>query len=93
MNRDETERVWMDLKMDRDCRFPSAHVTTLAQQRLERSPYVTVRNVSCECEDGVLFLRGRLPSYYQKQLAQEAVAELEGVTQIVNQTEVIPSLA
>ncbi|HUT93246.1 MAG TPA: BON domain-containing protein [Thermoguttaceae bacterium] len=83
----------MSLKMDRNCRFPSPDVTTLAQECLERSPYVTVRNVSCECDGGVLFLRGRLPSYYQKQLAQEAVAELEGVTQIVNQTEVIPSFA
>ena len=80
-------------KMDRDGCFPSDKVTRLAQQRLRKSPYVTVRSVSCEYEAGVLFLRGRLASYYQKQLAQEAVAELEGVTQVVNQTEVIPCFA
>jgi hypothetical protein len=34
-------------------------------------------------------LRGRLSSYYQKQLAQEAVAGLPGVAGIVNQAEVI----
>jgi len=83
----------MSLKMDRTCRFPRADVVALAQQCLERSPYITVRSVSCECEGGVLFLRGRLPSYYQKQLAQEAVAELKGVRQVVNQTEVVPSFA
>jgi len=83
----------MSSKMDRTCRFPCVDVVALAQQCLEQSPYVTVRNVSCECEGDVLFLRGRLPSYYQKQLAQEAVAELEGVRQVINQTEVIPSFA
>jgi hypothetical protein len=33
-------------------------------------------------------LRGRLSSYYQKQLAQEAVAGLPGVVGVVNQAEV-----
>lgn len=83
----------MSLKMDRPCCFPSADVATLAQQCLERSPYATVRSVSCECDGDVLFLRGRLPSYYQKQLAQEAVAELKGVRQVINQTEVVPTFA
>jgi len=79
--------------MDLTLRFPSRDVPTLAQQCLEKSPYMTVRNVSCAFEGGVLFLRGRLPSYYHKQLAQEAVAELVGVAEIVNQTEVVHALA
>ncbi len=47
------------------------------------------RDVSCEFRHGVLLLRGRLPSYYQKQLAQEAVKELEGVLQVINNIKVI----
>ena len=47
------------------------------------------RSVSCEYRHGVLYLRGRLSRYYHKQLAQEAVARLEGVTQVVNEIEVL----
>ena len=53
------------------------------------SPYPEIRRLSCECnDDGVLFLRGHLASFYQKQLAQHAVLDLEGVTQVVNEVEV-----
>lgn len=38
--------------------------------------------------DGVLFLRGRLPTYHLKQLAQEAVVGLAGVRCINNQIQV-----
>ena len=79
--------------MDLTHGFPSHDVPTLAQQCLKKSPYMTVRNLSCAYEGGILFLRGRLPSFYQKQLAQEAVAELEGIAEIVNQAEVVPTLA
>lgn len=76
--------------MDRnDC--PHARkVTEVAEECLQRSPYRTVRSVSCRLEGGTLVLRGRLPSFYHKQLAQEAVADIRGVTQVVNETEVTP---
>ena len=53
-----------------------------------RSPYHDVRRVLCEYDHGILFLRGRLPSFHQKQVAQEAVAGVKGVTQVVNEIEV-----
>ena len=60
-----------------------------ASARLRIAPYPTLRSVSCECDgQGVLLLRGRLHSFYQKQLAQEMVAGLPGVTRVVNHTEV-----
>jgi osmotically-inducible protein OsmY len=59
---------------------------------LRRSPYCPIRSVSCECRQGVLFLRGRLPTFYLKQLAQEAVARVKGISQIVNETVVDASL-
>ena len=55
---------------------------------LLQSPYPLLRNVACRCRRGVLFLRGRLPNYYHKQLAQEAVRRVAGVTRIVNQIEI-----
>lgn len=64
-------------------------VAEAAKGCLRRSPYSAVRTVSCEYHRGVLLLRGRLSTYYHKQLAQEAVAGLEGVSQVVNEIEVI----
>ena len=37
----------------------------------------------------MLVLRGRLPSFYLKQLAQETVSDVEGIVQVVNEAEVI----
>ena len=59
-----------------------------AQERLQATPYISFRDVRCEYRHGLLFLRGQVESYYEKQLAQEAVARLEGVAQVVNQLEV-----
>jgi osmotically-inducible protein OsmY len=68
-------------------------VTEVAQACLRESPYLSVKSLSCQYDRGVLVLRGRLPSFYLKQLAQEAVADLEGVSEVVNKTEVVvPSL-
>jgi len=40
-----------------------------AEARLRAHPYLALQRVSCECRDGVLVLRGRLPTYYLKQIA------------------------
>ena len=62
----------------------------LAEGRLRRNPYLALKNVACDCRGGVLVLRGCLPSYYLKQVAQEAVARLEGVQAVDNQIQVMP---
>ena len=62
----------------------------LAERRLRGHPYLALKNVSCGWLDGVLVLRGCLPSYYLKQIAQEAVASPEGVQRIDNQIQVVP---
>lgn len=59
-----------------------------AAARLHDSPYLSLKAVSCEFRDGVLTLRGCLPTYYFKQMAQTAVAGLEGVVSVDNQIEV-----
>jgi osmotically-inducible protein OsmY len=63
-------------------------VAERARRELRKSPLIWGRRVSCDCRHGVLLLQGRLPSYYQKQLAQEAVKRIDGVWEIINEIEV-----
>jgi osmotically-inducible protein OsmY len=64
-------------------------ITEMAERKLHSKPYLALKNVSCDWLDGVLVLRGCLPSYYLKQVAQEVVARLEGVDGIDNQIQVV----
>ena len=64
------------------------NVEATAKARLLKSPYRAIRDLSCEYVSGVLVLKGRLLTFYQKQLAQEAVGGLVGVSRIDNKTEV-----
>jgi osmotically-inducible protein OsmY len=66
--------------------FPT--IVEVAMERLQDSSYTVLRRISCECKHGVLFLRGRLFSFHEKQVAQETVAGIDGVTQVVNEVEV-----
>ena len=63
-------------------------IAEMAMERLRDSPYNAIRQVSCECKHGVLCLRGRLFRFHEKQMAQETVARIDGVTQVVNEVEV-----
>jgi hypothetical protein len=42
---------------------------------LRSSSYYALRHLSCELEDNVLTLCGKVPSYYEKQLAQNLVLQ------------------
>jgi hypothetical protein len=61
----------------------------LAASKLRRSGYLAVRHLSCEFHDGVLTLRGSLPSYYLKQIARVTVADVDGVQRINDEIEVV----
>lgn len=63
-------------------------VAELAENRLRANAYLALKNISCEFHEGVLTLRGCLPSYYLKQVAQEAVVDTEGVQRVENHIEV-----
>jgi hypothetical protein len=69
------------------------HLSELAASRLRHSPYLALQHVSCEFRAGVLILRGRLPSYYLKQIAQAVVASVERVERIDNRIEVVAHAA
>jgi len=55
---------------------------------LEQNPHVARRNLRFETEQGRVTLRGVVGTYYQKQMAQEAVRRVEGVREIANELEV-----
>jgi osmotically-inducible protein OsmY len=62
-------------------------VVESAQHRLQKQ-FLT--EVSCDWRDGILYLRGHTQSFYQKQLAQEAVRRLDGIETVVNEIKVHP---
>jgi len=79
---------------ERDAHPVSHEIAEAANARLRASPYVSLRGLSCRCDDGgALFLQGRVPTFYLKQLVQETVADVEGVVQVVNKAEVVSSAA
>ena len=52
------------------------------------SPYLAGRNLRFETEDGRVTLKGVVNTYFQKQMAQEVLRKLDGVTEISNELEV-----
>jgi hypothetical protein len=73
---------------------PARLATEQAKCRLRGHSYRALRYLSCELTGDVLILRGHVPSYYLKQVAQEAVLEVAGDVQVVNEIEVaVPTLA
>ncbi|MDX1925782.1 MAG: BON domain-containing protein [Pirellulaceae bacterium] len=55
---------------------------------IKGNPHLSGHQVFCSEEGGTVILQGRVRSYYQKQMAQEALRNLEGVERIVNDLEV-----
>jgi hypothetical protein len=65
-------------------------IESQAHAELRNSAYAPVRRVSCEYHEGVLTLRGRVPSYFLKQVAQTAILHgLEGMVLVNNRVEVV----
>lgn len=60
----------------------------MAEACLRHSAYLALKDLSCEFRGGILTLRGRLPSYYLKQVALAVVAKVDGVERINDQVEV-----
>jgi osmotically-inducible protein OsmY len=55
---------------------------------LERNPHLLGRTLRFETESGRVTLRGTVRTYFQKQMAQEALRRVEGVDEIYNELEV-----
>lgn len=55
---------------------------------INHSPYLVGHTLRIEMDAGRVVLHGVVPSYYQKQIAQEVVRSVEGVERVDNQLEV-----
>ena len=55
------------------------------------NPYLTGRTLRFETDGGRVILRGRVGTWYQKQMAQELIRRVEGVELIDNCLEVVGS--
>jgi hypothetical protein len=66
-------------------------LSSLARQRLEHHPHFRGRisDVYIEHQGRTLLLKGRLPTFYLKQLVQEAVRHVPGVQQVRNLIDVV----
>ena len=72
-----------------DKEFRVDRVVEAARQRLRQQPHLSFQRIWCEFDGSRLFLRGQVPSFYHKQLAQAAVAGMDEVTQVINDIEVV----
>jgi osmotically-inducible protein OsmY len=55
---------------------------------LSTNPFVPNRQVSVEATDGRVVLKGNVGTFFQKQMAQEAIRRVDGVQLIDNLLEV-----
>ena len=55
---------------------------------LQRNPHVTGRNLHFQTDEGRVTLQGVVDSYYEKQMAQEALRHIDGINEIANEVEV-----
>ncbi len=58
---------------------------------LVANPYLAGRTLRFETDGGRIILRGRVGTWYQKQMAQELIRRVEGVELIDNCLEVVGS--
>ncbi len=70
---------------------PPHNLKELVHNRLAGSPFITSRSLAVDVETNSVTLRGYVPSYYQKQLAQESIRDIEGIEKIQNKLEVVIS--
>ncbi len=57
-------------------------------KKLRSRGYNGLQSISCEHHEGMLVLRGCVPSYFLKQLAQEVAHKIPGVNMVVNSVSV-----
>lgn len=58
------------------------------ESALRQSSYSALRRVRCGIVGGVLTLRGQVPTYFLKQVAQSLAAKVANVDRLVNRIEV-----
>ena len=70
--------------------MPSQPATLAARvdSVIQNNPFFNGRNLRFEAEQGRVTLKGSVTTYFQKQMAQEALRKVDGVVEIANELEV-----
>jgi osmotically-inducible protein OsmY len=55
---------------------------------IEQNPYIAPKTLRFETSEGRVTLRGTVGTFFQKQMAQEAIRRVAGVREIANELEV-----
>ena len=66
----------------------SADLSREIERRLLASSHRSLRSVHCHCHEGIATLRGRVTSFYLKQVAQTLVMGVAGIERVFNHIEV-----
>ena len=66
----------------------SIMVAEKVAESLKASGYRALSAVACHYHEGVVVLRGRVPSFYMKQVAQAQASKIPGVDVIANRLRV-----
>ena len=61
---------------------PSSPAAIDLQERLQDSPYWSVRQLVCYTSEDCVIVRGTVPSYYLKQVAQSLAMRIVGLGQV-----------
>ena len=69
--------------------FCAASLLREAREALAASSYPALRLLRCEYQEGAIVIRGVVPSYYEKQLAQAALLVNPRIPAVINRVEVI----
>ncbi len=68
---------------------PYHEVQNILRAAILRNSHLADKNLSIELQDREIVLKGVVGSYYQKQLAQEAIRGLSGNSPIRNELDVL----
>jgi hypothetical protein len=68
----------------------SLDLGTRIERALRATGYPPLRNVHILAAEGIAILRGTVPTYYMKQIAQAAVSGVPGVIDVHNELDVVP---
>jgi osmotically-inducible protein OsmY len=66
----------------------SPDLADMVHSAIAGNPYLAGRKLRFEAEEGRVVLQGTVSTYFQKQMAQEALRRIDGVREIENQLEV-----
>lgn len=72
----------------RGCELDTYEACSLVAHVLRRTPELSGCGISWYVEEGALVLRGRVRSFYQKQVAQTVAISLDGFDRVINELEV-----